>query len=167
MEIIQLLLGHLESHKRWLSTDSRWGNRFSGGRSARVSSVCCKGVTEGSRRWSNGVVSVQGPLYAAKPDSEGGFPADSHPFFIILLCWHHNTNGGRERAREKMNVLISVLGEERSGSRCDTQHGNSSAGRYLGYISWMWCALPAMVLHTRQTTKNISSLQHHLSYRQP
>lgn len=28
-------------------------------------------------------------------------------FTMSLLCWHHNTSGGRERTREKMNVLVS------------------------------------------------------------
>lgn len=110
LEITQLLLGQLESAERWLSADSRGGSRFSGGRSARVSSVCRKEGTEGSERWNDAQVSVKAPHVAAKPHSEGQLPADSHHFFkkMNLLCWHHNTNGGRERAREKMNVLVSA-----------------------------------------------------------
>lgn len=68
----------------------------------------------------------------AKPNSEGEFPTDSHLFFIVLLCWHRNTSGGRERAREKMTVLIPVLGEECSGSGYEAQHGKSSSGETSG-----------------------------------
>lgn len=43
------------------------------------------------------------------PVAKGVFQQIPILFFIIVLCWHHNRSGRRERAREKTNVLISAF----------------------------------------------------------
>lgn len=168
LEITQLLLGQLGIGKRWLSADTRGGSRFSGGRSARVSSVCCKQVTEGSERWNNGQVSVKAPHVAAKPHSEGQFPADSHPFLKMnFLCWHHSTSGGREEQEKRWMCLYLV--KERVQLFAVWLMAGGQLLQQVPQIHQLAVVFPSsngLGPHTRQRTKNISSLQHCLNYPQ-
>lgn len=64
LEITQLLLGQLEkgrSADSVLTVEVAASSGFSRGRSAHLSSVCCREVTEGRERWNNGQVSVKAP----------------------------------------------------------------------------------------------------------